>query len=127
MGTLVRRLREARGWSLGMLADRAGMDTGQLSLLERERYRKPSARTVARLARALDVDVRQLMAAAGYVDPPAAASTDYATVLRQQLPIDVAEEAIGIIEVLLASHARLARWRDREDGRSINSQGGPPG
>jgi len=49
----LRALRQSRGWSLEWTADRAGLDSGHLSKLERGLI-APSLPTLWKLARALD-------------------------------------------------------------------------
>lgn len=51
-GELIRQRREALGWSIGALADRAGVDRGRLSAIEKGA--KHRGTTAAAILRALD-------------------------------------------------------------------------
>lgn len=59
-GDRVRILMDRRGWSLGMLADRAGVDKGHLSVLLRGKVPNPGAATLGKLAAALGVDLSEI-------------------------------------------------------------------
>ncbi len=62
IATRIRREREARGWSLGELARRTGMQVPNLSRLESGKH-MPSLETLERVAEALGVRVADLVAA----------------------------------------------------------------
>jgi transcriptional regulator with XRE-family HTH domain len=59
VGKRVRQLRDAKGWSQERLADEAGLHRTYLSGIERG-VRNPSLRNLARIAKALSVDVGAL-------------------------------------------------------------------
>ena len=59
--TIVKRLREARGWTQTELAKRAALTQGYVAKLESPNYAlSPSIDVAVRLARALGVDIRKL-------------------------------------------------------------------
>ena len=60
-GRAVRRLREARGWSQEELAAQAALNRSYLGEIERAAV-MPSLATAAKLARALDVPLSDLIA-----------------------------------------------------------------
>jgi transcriptional regulator with XRE-family HTH domain len=60
LGTAVRTLREAEGWSQEELADRAKIYSNQISLLERAQ-RNPTFPTLEKVARALHVNCSHLL------------------------------------------------------------------
>jgi transcriptional regulator with XRE-family HTH domain len=60
LGSNVRRLREAKGWSQEDYADRAGIHRTYVSDIERGR-RNPSIRVVERLAKPLEVSAGTLL------------------------------------------------------------------
>ncbi|MEA2901380.1 MAG: hypothetical protein QOH36_1267 [Actinomycetota bacterium] len=66
LGELVRRHRTRRGLPLRALATAAGVDATWIMRLERGEYTSPDARSLAAIARALEIDVADLYAAAGY-------------------------------------------------------------
>lgn len=66
LGDCVHRYRTAQGRSLRDVAGAAGVDYSWLGRLERGLYRSPDARSLAKLARALDVDVEEFHVSAGF-------------------------------------------------------------
>jgi transcriptional regulator with XRE-family HTH domain len=77
LGKKIRALRDELGMSQAQLATQAQLSQGYLSQLENDEVQNPSAAVIFRLARALHVDPRILMQAAGYAEmslagPPAA-------------------------------------------------------
>src|SRR6266567_886816 len=68
LGAHVAKLRRERNVSIRRLAGLAKVDATWLSRLERGLYDSPDARTLYRLARALDVDVNELYLEAGFAD-----------------------------------------------------------
>lgn len=66
LGKKIRELRDDMGMSQAQLASEGGLSQGYLSQLENDEVRNPSASVIFRLARALHVDPRVLMQAAGY-------------------------------------------------------------
>lgn len=55
---LIRRTREARGWSITELAHRAELDASSLSQIERNRAKNPSFETILKLAIALQLPIK---------------------------------------------------------------------
>lgn len=68
LGNKLRTLRDEMGMSQAHLAAQGGLSQGYLSQLENDEVQNPSAAVIFRLARALHVDPRVLMQAAGYED-----------------------------------------------------------
>ena len=66
MGEKIRELREELGMSQAQLSVQGGLSQGYLSQLENEEVQNPSAAVIFGLAKALHVDPRVLMRAAGY-------------------------------------------------------------
>ncbi|HEX5505918.1 MAG TPA: helix-turn-helix transcriptional regulator [Thermomicrobiales bacterium] len=64
LATLVRAARRRRGWSQLALALRAGVDTGTINGIETGRVRRPTTRTLERLAAALELPPHELARAA---------------------------------------------------------------
>ncbi len=61
-GETIKKLRKAHGWTIYYLADRAGIDKGHLSRIERGRRNPPKADAIRRLADALGVSFDYLLA-----------------------------------------------------------------
>ena len=76
-GQRLREIRRAKNISQRELADRVGVDFTYLSKIENDRMPAPSGKTIAALARELDVDPDELSVLAGKI--PA----DLVDVLRQ--------------------------------------------
>lgn len=66
LGSKIRELRDDMGMSQAQLAAEGGLSQGYLSQLENDEVQNPSASVIFRLAKALHVDPRVLMHAAGY-------------------------------------------------------------
>lgn len=60
VGRKIRALRRAKGWSQQLLADHAELERAHLSRLE-EGKREPGLRVLDRIARALDVELEDLV------------------------------------------------------------------
>jgi len=73
LGRKIRALRDELGMSQAQLAGQGGLSQGYLSQLENEEVQNPSAAVIFGLARALHVDPRVLMQAAGYEEASTAA------------------------------------------------------
>lgn len=69
LGTKIRELRDDMGMSQAQLSAEGGLSQGYLSQLENDEVQNPSASVIFRLAKALHVDPRVLMHAAGYGGP----------------------------------------------------------
>jgi transcriptional regulator with XRE-family HTH domain len=61
LSTVLRELRESKGWTQEELAKRAKITRSHLSLLEAGHRRNPSLEVLKRLARALGVPVTELL------------------------------------------------------------------
>jgi transcriptional regulator with XRE-family HTH domain len=68
LGTYVKELRTERGLSIRSLAGQAGVDWSWLAKVERGKYGSPDARSLWRVARALDVETADLYLEAGFGD-----------------------------------------------------------
>src|SRR5574342_857773 len=66
LGEKIRELRDELAMSQAQLASHGGLSQGYLSQLENDEVQNPSAAVIFGLARALHVDPRVLMHAAGY-------------------------------------------------------------
>ena len=66
LGEKIRELRDELAMSQAQLAAQGGLSQGYLSQLENDEVQNPSAAVIFGLARALHVDPRVLMNAAGY-------------------------------------------------------------
>lgn len=66
LGVKIRELRDELAMSQAQLASHGGLSQGYLSQLENDEVQNPSAAVIFGLARALHVDPRVLMQAAGY-------------------------------------------------------------
>ena len=60
LGETIRRLRREKQWSLGTLAERTGLSYSHLSRVENDSA-SPQADGIARIAEALDGDLRELL------------------------------------------------------------------
>jgi transcriptional regulator with XRE-family HTH domain len=65
LGEMIRSYREEAGISQARLATSAGVSQGYLSQIENQAVHNPSASALLRLARAMHVDARRLLEAAG--------------------------------------------------------------
>ena len=61
LGTLIRELREMRGWSVPRLADEADLTTDPIYGLEAHRSKYPTLVTIAKIARAFDFRASELL------------------------------------------------------------------
>lgn len=66
LGAKIRELRDDMGMSQAQLSAEGGLSQGYLSQLENDEVQNPSASVIFRLAKALHIDPRVLMQAAGY-------------------------------------------------------------
>src|SRR5947207_588057 len=65
MGTLIKELRDGKGWTQAKLAERAGVTQGFISQLEQGIRVKVTLESAGKLARALGVDVGELLKGGG--------------------------------------------------------------
>ena len=76
LGEKIRELRDELGMSQAQLATQGGLSQGYLSQLENDEVQNPSAAVIFGLARALHVDPRVLMQAAGYGEAAGGVAVD---------------------------------------------------
>jgi transcriptional regulator with XRE-family HTH domain len=114
LGAHVTKLRQERNLSIRGLAALAKADATWLSRLERGLYDSPDARTLYRLARALDVDVNELYLEAGFADGHGLPG--FTPYLRAKY--DLPEDAIAQLE----AHFELINQKYHD-----NKQGDPHG
>lgn len=101
-GNLLRQWRARRGWSQAQLADAAGTTPRHLSFVESGRSR-PGVDLVLRLARALDLPIRERNALCAAAGLPAA--------YRARALSDAAlQPVLGIVNRLLAAHDPYPGW-----------------
>jgi transcriptional regulator with XRE-family HTH domain len=67
LGRLIARERARQGLSLETLGNAAGGNRSTIMRLERGEFGRPDPEKLQRIARALDLDARDLLALAGYV------------------------------------------------------------
>lgn len=103
MGSIVRELRQARGWTQQELAERVGMSQRWVSDVESGRTRMPHLDKVRRLADVLGTDRGVLIAAADYAEHP-----DVARQVGGVRDPDPASEAIERI----VPQMRQVRWNE---------------
>ena len=60
MGTLIKELRDGKGWTQAKLAERAGVTQGFISQLEQRVRVRVSLESAGKLAHALGVDIAEL-------------------------------------------------------------------
>ena len=111
LGSYARRARERTGLSIRAAAKAADVDATWLSRLEQDRYQKPDARLLSRLADALDIRAADLYRLAGYTNP-SAPLPHFNGYLRARY--DLPEEAI----TQLQAHFDLIndKYRSRKGG-----------
>ena len=112
-GELLVRLRAARGWSQGKLAQQAGIDASTVSRLE-SGARAPERETVSRLADALVlpiIDRDRLLSAAGFrsaaFDDPLI--SELATLLADPAMPDTAQSELRAALRIALHYGRMAR------------------
>lgn len=66
LGGRIRKVREAKGWSIRRLAAEVGMDHPYISRLEAGIFKQPSPEKLHRLAETLDLNYDDLFVVAGY-------------------------------------------------------------
>ncbi len=113
LGQYVQQLRTERKLSVRGLAARAKVDATWLSRLEHGVYDSPDARSLWRVARALDVEVADLYLTAGYGD--AHGLPGFVPYLRAKYHLP--EEAIIQLEAhfqLISEKYHLTKEHDRE-------------
>lgn len=98
IGERVRRLRKAKGWTMGQLSARMGKDNAAyVSKLERGEIQTPTFGTITRLATALGVPDWELT---GGTPPPGSSDQDLTRALADTVPPDRVQDLITMIESL---------------------------
>lgn len=69
LGQRVRALRQARGWTLAVLASKAGLSVGYLNDIEHDRH-VPSLGRLAAVASAMGLAVTEVLAETSFDDEP---------------------------------------------------------
>ena len=122
-GDLIRRERTSRGWDQAELALRLG-NIGQQTVSRWERGgSRPRRNVAARLAEVLELEVAEVLAAAGYPDPTADSPDQLAKPVRPraprlpfgQLPEDRFEEFTADLAHILYPHHDVQRFGGRGD------------
>nr|WP_308636151.1 helix-turn-helix transcriptional regulator [Paenibacillus silvisoli] len=103
-GSILRRLREQRGFTLNQFAIYAGVSNGLISKIENGKRGTPKPETIEKLAKALKMEYSELMVLAGYSDEKEKSSSDAA--------IDSANELIHYLEVLELSNEEIVEKMD---------------
>jgi transcriptional regulator with XRE-family HTH domain len=107
LGEKIRELRLGTGLSVRALARRAKVDYSWLARLERGVYASPDARSLWRVARALDVEVADFYLVAGFGD--ATGLPGFSPYLRAKY--DLPDEAISQLE----AHFELINTRYQKE------------
>jgi transcriptional regulator with XRE-family HTH domain len=121
LGQYLARARHKQGFSIRQLAQLSGVNRGAIARLEGDEVEQPSADTIVRLGRALELNEADLLMLAGIAVPTQAASLD--VMLRQAygLPPEGVERVKHTIEAL------LKEYNAAPDGDGTNAQeGGKP-
>jgi transcriptional regulator with XRE-family HTH domain/Zn-dependent peptidase ImmA (M78 family) len=101
LGEALRAARSKREWTLRDVADRAGFNSGYLSLIERGEVKQPRPHIIRRLADAYGEPFELLMTWAGYVeDDPAGLSPNQRRALSL-LGDDPREDELEALEMIL--------------------------
>lgn len=69
LGETIRAWRLAKGWPQKQVAARSGLHQGMIANIEAGKYPNPTRRTLEGLARAFEVSLDELTAAAGNITP----------------------------------------------------------
>lgn len=118
LGAYIRRCRESLGLTVRGLARAAGVDATGISRLERGDNDAPEPRTLARLAKALGVDVTDLYVLAGY--PVSQGLPAFQPYLRARYDLTPEE-----VEQLAAHFQLMLDRRERQKGGSGGSHDYP--
>lgn len=84
LAQLLRRGREAKGWTLRKAAQETGISNGYLSLIEQGRVRAPSPSYLLSLAKSYELSYAELMELAGHPSGPAESVRD-----RDPAPVSI--------------------------------------
>jgi transcriptional regulator with XRE-family HTH domain len=114
LGEKIRELRDEFGMSQAQLSVQGGLSQGYLSQLENDEVQNPSAAVIFGLAKALHVDPRVLMQAAGYEDTgsPEDETDEYEVTVDPDLLRFLAdfprEQQIQLLKVMQAIQGKAA-------------------
>jgi transcriptional regulator with XRE-family HTH domain len=107
LGQFISELMAKYGHSNRSLAATAGVSESAIRNLLKfgveSDAKDPDARTLSRIARALDVDAIRLFRLAGYIPPQAAAHSvraDYLADIFDQLPVQKQDAVLGVLEAM---------------------------
>jgi transcriptional regulator with XRE-family HTH domain len=115
LGTILRRERHHAGLTLHALEQASGLPSSTISRLETGQIAAPKADHLHRLARALEIDVENLYAAAGYLIPTSLPELKPYLRAKYGLP----DQAVGQIDEYF--QALRNRWtNDRKEESSEN-------
>jgi transcriptional regulator with XRE-family HTH domain len=117
LGAYVQQLRQERALGVRGLAARAKVDASWLSRLEHGRIASPDARSLWRIARALDVEVADLYLEAGFGD--AHGLPGFGPYLRAKYHLPA--EAVAQLEAHFALINDKYRNSQQADGEQINA------
>ncbi len=110
LGAYIKGQLQRRGWSLRVLAERAGISPSTLSNLFRGKG-QPGADTLQKVAGALEINEAHLLRLAGYLEdsPQGLHNADAIDLARQieELPAPAQERAIRVIREILAFYTIL--------------------
>ena len=105
VGTRVKTIRLARGWSLRDLAQKSGLSAGYLSQLENERRKSPSATSIAALSGAFNIGAEVLL-------------SDSSPFIQESVAAFAAEEGLALEDVIWLSQVQV-RGRRLADGGEL--------
>jgi len=66
LGSIIRKLREEKGFSQRQLASLSGVSNTEISRIESSERKQPSQETLSKLAKCLSISYEELLVAAGY-------------------------------------------------------------
>jgi transcriptional regulator with XRE-family HTH domain len=115
LGKFLREIRTDRAMSLRTLADASGLDWSYIGRLEKGEISSPDPVKLQKLARALEVEIEDFYALAGYSAPEGLPTL--APYLRAKY--DLPEEASGDVERYIA---RLVRRYEKAATKTQDSQ-----
>lgn len=113
LGAFIRKTRQERGIGLRPLAEAAGLDWSYIGRLEKGEIGTPDPIKLQKLARALEVEVEDFYALAGYLMPEGL--PDLAPYLRAKF--DLPEDASGDVERYVARLKRRYGPKPRRSPR----------
>jgi HTH-type transcriptional regulator, competence development regulator len=114
VGIHLKKLREARGWTLRDVQEKTGISSGHLSLIENGQVKNPSPSVLNRLAGAFEIAPDSLLVLAGYLEskgPKARKSALEGVALSalKDLDEDEISQVTAFVQVLRQRKGRPAR------------------